>query len=41
MVEVKAHLDELIDARIELRKSGKETPDDTLEAMLNDQQVAP
>merc|ERR1719502_2044202 len=38
MGKIKAHCDELIDARIAARKAGEETPDDTLEAMLNDQQ---
>ena len=38
MAKLNVHFDELIDSRIAARKAGEETPDDALEAMLNDQQ---
>ena len=40
MKRVNVHFDELIDARVAMRQAGEATPDDALEAMLNDQQVS-
>lgn len=37
-VRLNKHYNEIIDSRIAKRKAGEDTPDDALEAMLNDQQ---